>query len=486
MTSGAPAVTLRPATDDDCRRIFDWQTAPGMRRYFHNPDPPTWPDHQNWFGETLRRPDRLLLMVALAGGAPVGLVRLDCTSDRDIDVSILIAREAQGHGVGVAALRVLRRIAPFADLLAEVYAANEKSSRIFQAAGFLGPAPGGAGLEYYRYPAARNEAGIALAANLGPACGLGHLTRSATLAHGLRRLGASPVLFLPEAPAGPGLSLTQGLTIVSGPFSGAALALLSCGAGAVVLDHYDLSPAPFLPAFAGRIFVFDDFDFYNEREDVIVVNGAARALSKLSQAQEGWALIGPAYQILRHDLPPPACSNPDQRPKRLLCALGGNDPLGIAQDMVDVLSAWAIRQDIAVDFVRGLFAGDPEPRPGVTLHQPGPSLSALISQADMGLTAGGLTLIEFLACGLPAVGLMTADNQARNLAALVERGLCLAGGDARKADWRQTLTSCLDQLAGDGALRNRLSVAGPEIFDGSGANRLAGEIIRRAKGAIFP
>jgi len=129
------AIELRPAAQEDTDRMFQWQTAPDVRRYSRNPDAPGRSTHEAWMRARLADTD-CLFNVVLHRGKPVGVLRLDRRGDSSFEVSILIAPEAQGLGIGLAAVTMGRRLVPEARLLAEVQPQNEASCRLFRAAGF--------------------------------------------------------------------------------------------------------------------------------------------------------------------------------------------------------------------------------------------------------------------------------------------------------------------------------------------------------------
>jgi UDP-2,4-diacetamido-2,4,6-trideoxy-beta-L-altropyranose hydrolase len=131
------AVTLRPVAVEDCEIMFAWQSAPGARRYSRNPQGPAHDEHQKWFHSKLADP-RCVLNIVQHAGRPVGVLRYDWRkSERRFEVSILIASEHQGRGIGLAALKSGRRLLRKFDIIAEVDPANTASAVLFGRAGFF-------------------------------------------------------------------------------------------------------------------------------------------------------------------------------------------------------------------------------------------------------------------------------------------------------------------------------------------------------------
>lgn len=130
------AVTLRLAEPDDSRIMYAWQIAPETRRYARRPSIPTLAEHIDWFEKALWDPARLLTTICHRG-TPVGVLRFDQLAEAaSFEVSIAVAPERHGSGIGSAALQLARELMPGARLVAEVDPANLASRRLFEGAQF--------------------------------------------------------------------------------------------------------------------------------------------------------------------------------------------------------------------------------------------------------------------------------------------------------------------------------------------------------------
>lgn len=135
-----PVVTVRPATPDDAERLWHWRNHPEVRRVSHTADPIPWEAHRAWVARTLADPDRLLLIGA-CGAIPCGTVRFDCALDGTATVSIHLAPDQRGRGLGGPLLEAAE--AALADrhpeirrLVAAVRPGNPASDRLFGEAGY--------------------------------------------------------------------------------------------------------------------------------------------------------------------------------------------------------------------------------------------------------------------------------------------------------------------------------------------------------------
>lgn len=144
---GGPALrdgvrlAFRPVVADDSDALLRWQQLPSVRRYSHNPKPPSPAAHADWLARKLADPARVF-EIAHRYGVPAGVLRLDRQDAQAsgesgrYEVSIYVLPEAQGIGVGKAMLAFARRAVPWGRLVAQVLPGNEASHRLFLACGY--------------------------------------------------------------------------------------------------------------------------------------------------------------------------------------------------------------------------------------------------------------------------------------------------------------------------------------------------------------
>jgi len=139
-------VTLRPAAAADCHRIWLWRNDEATRLASVDSALISFETHERWFQDSLQRPNRKIFIV-LANGQEAGVARLDVTGVCGT-VSIHLAPESRGRGVGPSALAALEGIAfgplGLTRMEAEVKADNSASLSAFRRAGFT---PAGSGLK---------------------------------------------------------------------------------------------------------------------------------------------------------------------------------------------------------------------------------------------------------------------------------------------------------------------------------------------------
>lgn len=137
----AEPITLRRATAADVDRVFAWANDPVTRAVSFASAAIPYPEHVAWFERQLGDRDRNLL-IAEHHGQPIAVVRLDRLVEHDemCVVSINVAPEARGRGLGAAALAAATRHADalgFSRIRALIRPDNHASVRAFVRAGYV-------------------------------------------------------------------------------------------------------------------------------------------------------------------------------------------------------------------------------------------------------------------------------------------------------------------------------------------------------------
>lgn len=131
-------LTLRLATRDDARLVWEVNSHPSVREQSTRTDPIPWESHVVWFERTLAK-ETSLLLVGEDGPTPVGIVRFDQEGEGAV-ISVALRPEHRGRGWGAQIIALgterafSRGFGPVA--VAYVRPSNEASRRAFLAAGY--------------------------------------------------------------------------------------------------------------------------------------------------------------------------------------------------------------------------------------------------------------------------------------------------------------------------------------------------------------
>jgi UDP-2,4-diacetamido-2,4,6-trideoxy-beta-L-altropyranose hydrolase len=138
MNETTMSVSLKLASEEDVRLVYNWQIDPRTRRFAVNPAEPSWREHKDWMVAKLGKPsDYFYMIVDTTRETKLGVVRLDRLSFNFYIVSIFLDPKSYGKGVALRALKVLDRLHPDFDLRAEVLQDNFASQRLFEKAGYI-------------------------------------------------------------------------------------------------------------------------------------------------------------------------------------------------------------------------------------------------------------------------------------------------------------------------------------------------------------
>lgn len=192
-------------------------------------------------------------------------------------------------------------------------------------------------------------------------------------------------------------------------------------------------------------------------------------------------LLGCAYAPLRKEF-----SNTvypvRERAGHVLLTTGGGDAYNLAGQILDAVLSDPVCGRLCYHVVSGNFnvhfsvlsdlAGRHD---NVRLYQNVKNMAELMAQCDIAITAGGSTMYELSAVGVPAVCFSFADNQERLVEAFVRRELaCYGGNYLREKDaLPERVAEHVRLLAESEALREAYSRRARKLVDGRGAERLA-------------
>lgn len=107
------------------------------------------------------------------------------------------------------------------------------------------------------------------------------------------------------------------------------------------------------------------------------------------------------------------------------------------------------------------------------------NMAELMAESEVALSAGGSTLYELCAVGVPVIAFSFAENQERLVQTFVKRGIAQYGGNYRTDGNKmiQNTIAGLETLLEDKNLRTEYREKARTLVDGKGADRIAEAII---------
>lgn len=256
----------------------------------------------------------------------------------------------------------------------------------------------------------------------------------------------------------------------------------------IILDSYFVTPEYMSTLRETTPLVYiDDLNMFDYPTDA-VVNYNIYA-HKMQYPQNKRYFLGPQYAPLRKEF---SGLKREIEPKviNVLFSTGGTDLEHVALRCISYLKEHPELQELTYHFVIGGLNQDvaeiekkARGASYIKLHKQVKDMKSLMMQCDIAVSAGGTTLYELCACGLPTITYIFADNQIMVAEGFEENGIMLCAGDVReKSTFEDTLYAKLSELVINWERREKLSGKMCELIDGSGAKRLAKAIINEILG----
>jgi spore coat polysaccharide biosynthesis predicted glycosyltransferase SpsG len=192
-------------------------------------------------------------------------------------------------------------------------------------------------------------------------------------------------------------------------------------------------------------------------------------------------LVGPRFMVID----PRVASGPHASVDALLVviALGGGPRVGLAQALAEQIVRLTPRARVVV--AAGFVAGGTAPSAATSSIQwlgPRESLVDVLSQAAVAVVAGGVTLYEAAALGVPTVAVPIVAAQRPTVRAFARAGATIAPRSSEGID-PGAIAAAVRRLMVDRTHARRLAARGRQLVDGRGTERVARALHALAGGA---
>lgn len=260
-----------------------------------------------------------------------------------------------------------------------------------------------------------------------------------------------------------------------------------CGVERLLIDSYFISKK-YVKAWKElgvRVAYLDDLCCADYEFDALF-NGAIWATEK---EYEKWyetdktkLYLGCEYLALRPEFAKTPKKNVKEKADNILVLSGGADPYHFLLGFVENLPG-DIEKQCQYYLVCGIFNDDYEKilnickdRDNIHVLQNASNLYEYMCNADVAVSACGMTLYELCACKTPTIMYLLADNQRGNLEGFIRENIFESIGDIREKIDFDLLFNKLSYLISDSEKRNEMVGKVRKMVDGKGAYRIAGEL----------
>ena len=188
-------------------------------------------------------------------------------------------------------------------------------------------------------------------------------------------------------------------------------------------------------------------------------------------------LAGMEYTPLREEF---AQRYYEKREKRILITTGGTDPFNITYKLLSICLCDEVFASYSYDVIVGSMnvyeaqLKEMEHQyPPIKIHKNITNMSDYMRGCEMAVSAGGTTLFELCACGIPTVCFSFAENQMKFSKEIGEHEIMFYAGDARYNDKIEIdICQCLHRFLENKKLEAEYARRMLELVDGKGCERI--------------
>lgn len=173
--------------------------------------------------------------------------------------------------------------------------------------------------------------------------------------------------------------------------------------------------------------------------------------------------------------------------KNVLLATGGTDPVGFAPSFVEYFYSREELRTVTLHVLVGSMSQHKEAlyrlaehNTRVCLHENISEVSTLMKECDAAVCAGGNTLYELCAVGVPTIGFALSKSQIPCLSIFEQMEVIPYLGEADKKGIFEEIYAKLMEFSGSVSVREKASKKEKATVDGKGATRIAQILLTQA------
>lgn len=260
--------------------------------------------------------------------------------------------------------------------------------------------------------------------------GMGHVMRALSLAEAFRSSGHS-VSFFSKYPPGAEIIKGKGFDVLNWEKAGEWKDTKDFPADVIVIDSYEVSREYFekLKERTKCLVYIDDLNAFKYPVDVIV-NGTASALNMNYEAlQDAKLLLGLRYNLLRKEFFHVPKRKTGRKINNILITTGNSDPFHMTEKILQIFieekefAGLKYHVIVGSGFDNNIWESRITDCADVCLYKNPDMMSEIMMNCDVAVAAGGSTLYELAACGIPAVVFAYAENQIPQITAMEQENL---------------------------------------------------------------
>ncbi len=208
-------------------------------------------------------------------------------------------------------------------------------------------------------------------------------------------------------------------------------------ADVILVDSYNVNEKYFdiFKEKAKKLVYIDDLNAFHYPVDILI-NGSASAFDMgYENIQSAQLLLGLRYNLLRNEFYNIPERNVKTKIEDILITTGNSDPFHMTEQLINILKGEDAFKGLKIHAIKGSgFALDSladiklTDSTDILLYDKPVNMAEIMLKCDLAITAGGSTLYELFACGVPAIVFSYAENQMPQINALKKEGLLMYAG----------------------------------------------------------
>lgn len=235
-----------------------------------------------------------------------------------------------------------------------------------------------------------------------------------------------------------------------------------------------------------KLIYIDDMNLFCYPADLIInyTFKVDKAIYQIYDYKEERFLLGEKYIPLRPEFSEGSIDIRKQV-QNIFLTTGGTDEYDMVLEILRQMQSDCLLKDLQMHVVVGKFYKKLDELKqfasslsNIQIYYDIPNIANVMRKCDVAISAGGTTLAELCACGIPTVCFSIANNQIEGARAYGNEGLMIFAGIVMngRTDVVENVMVDVKRLIGDYELRKSMSQRAHLAIDGKGAIRIAEEI----------
>lgn len=254
----------------------------------------------------------------------------------------------------------------------------------------------------------------------------------------------------------------------------------------IIVDSYNVTEQYFyaLHKFAKYVAYIDDLNTFAYPVNIIINGSICASKLKYRRNFDQLYLLGLQYVILRKEFTEIGFHEVSEEVQNILVTTGGSDPYHMTEKILKSMSKLQWVNDVTVHVIIG--AGFEKevlteitriPISKIICYETPDSMVGIMMKCDIAIAAGGSTIYELAACGVPSLVFTYANNQEFQVKELDENGLIVPIGGYDNFNGNE-LSVRLELLRENYKLRKRMAQNLRKLVNGKGAENIVNAINR--------